>query len=433
MKRLLILVVCLSVLFTAVSCQTDKVQKPYYIFVFNSECVTNDDMSAICSIQDLIPEYEVVMVDVKGCNNAFDVYTLLQSKRDSKNVNPSGIQILGTPGDVPAFVLRYETVVSQPGEEQNILKYDDYLSDYFYSNFNNSPELMDVEGFSAEQIAGSMDNYDINPQWPVVRLPLSAGEYSFFVEKFKEFISLTDRAETINISIGSPILPPGWYPVSSGDTNYFFIRARDEWNLIDNLHVYGTTKGIPQAYYETDGSIETENWAYLTEKSVSTIYHDGHGGSFTLMQTVFDGNGKDEFHCEDILTLDNINNTLKGMPYMLFTTGCEAAKDMNGNIITEALSGKCARAFAMTTVWRDVEADCMLSPEEYDNGCTKFTFLYEYIKGQNEGLSCTESFTNGQQSVSGFLVENVSELNMSTFVSCLNNLFGFHNFGIIGY
>ena len=443
MKRFLCLLLTAVILFCTISCGTEEIQtsqefqkqeeiqKPYYFFVYNSDKISKSDYAAICELQALYSDYEIVMTDVIGLNSAEEVYRLLAAERNLLMDDPCGIQIFGDPSAVPAFVLRYEIEEYHSSGEFEIARYDDYVSDYFYTNFNNDSEKLTES--SAYQLSQKLNEIDIIPEWPVVRLPLSRGQYSGFIEKYREYLSdLADEA-LLNISVASPIFPVGWYSVAADDTGYFLMRARDEWGIIDNLKMFGTTKGVYASSLELDGSCEAENWSYLTKEHLCEIFHDSHAGKTVLTQTIFDGTNKNEYHCEAVLEAKSINRVLSGKPYLLNTSGCEPAKDMTSNIITEALRGRCVGAIASTTLLSNVDVDCMLTAEEYDEGYTKFSLLYEYLLAKSRGSSRSKAFHAGQYQVATSLLQNAEFIHTHNLQANLNNLLGFHNFGMIDY
>jgi len=429
MKRILCLLLAAVILCSVTSCGSEEIQKPYYFFVYNSDKISESDYSAICELESLYPDYEVVMIDVTGLDCAEEIYKLLISERNLRSQSPSGIQIFGNPADVPAFVLQYEIEEFDSSGVSKMSRHDDFVSDYFYTNLNNDPdELTEISAFL---LSGNLNDIDIIPDWPVVRLPLSQGQISVFIEKYHEYLSDIADEAFVNISIASPIFPVGWYSVAMDDAGYFLMRARDEWGILDNLKLFGTTKGYYASSLELDGSCEAENWAYLTEDHFCEIFHDSHAGKTVLTQTIFDGKTKNEYHCEAVLEAKSINHVLSGKPYLRNTFGCEPAKDMTSNIITAALRGCCVGSIASTTLISNVDIDCMLPAEDYDVGYTKYTLLYEYLLAKNSGSSRTEAFYAGQYQVAMSLWQNAEVIHTHSLQTNLNNLLGLHYFGII--
>lgn len=429
MRRIFILVLIAAILFSMMACEAENVKRPYYFFVYNSDIITDEDFSAICGLHKLYPDYEIVMLDVSGLTSASEVYVLLKTERDARAKDPSGIQILGNAGAVPTFIHRYEIETFTISEISEMALYDDFVSDYFYTNFDNNPD--ELNGISPYQLYGKLTKMNIIPKWPVVRLPLSRGQYSDFSAKYREYLSILAEQESINISIASPIFPVGWYSVAIDDTGYFLMRARDEWGIVDNLQMYSTTKGVYASTLPLNGSCNAGEWAHLTDENICEIYHDSHAGKNVLLQTIFDGRTKDEYHCEAILEEKTINAVLDGKPYLLNTFGCEPAKDMTSNIITTALSGRCVGAIASTTLVNNVDVDCMMSVEGYDTGYTKYSLLYEYLLSKHSGTTRTEAFHAGQLQVAVSLTENTDTLHPHSLQTNLCNLLGIHVFGIL--
>ncbi len=429
MKRIVCLLLAAAILCCIISCEIEEIQKPYYFFVYNSDKISESDYSVICELQTLYPDYEIVMMDVTGMDSAEEVYRLLISERNLRSQSPSGIQIFGNPAAVPAFVLRYEIEEFDSSGVSKMSRHDDFVSDYFYTNLNNDPnELTET---SAYQLSRKLNDIDIIPDWSVVRLPLSQGQYPDYIEKYREYLSDIADEELLSISVASPIFPLGWYPVAMDDAGYFLMRARDEWGILSNLKMFGTTKGVYASSLELDGSCEATNWAYLLNDHFCEIFHDSHAGKNVLTQTIFDEKTKNEYHCEAILEAKSINHVLSGKPYVLNTFGCEPAKDMTSNIITTALRGRCVGSIASTTLISNVDIDCMLPAEDYDVGYTKYSLLYAYLLAKNCGSSRTEAFHAGQLQVATSLLQNAEIIHTHSLQTNLNNLLGLHHFGII--
>ncbi len=429
MKKTVFLMILVVILFTMISCGKANVKEPYYFFIYNSEKITDKDVSAIQEIKEWYTDYEIVIIDANGFADAIELYGFLKSEAHSRKADPSGIQIFGTPFSVPTFNINYEIEVYNESGESEISLYDDFVSDYFYTNFQNDPN--DLEKTSAYKLSKSLDNINIIPDWPVIRLPLSRGQYSNFFAKYKDYQSNVSGENQVNISIASPIFPIGWYSVAIDDTGCFLKRAKDEWGILNNLKLYGTTEGVYPSPLMLDGSCETENWAHLTKSSICEIFHDGHAGENVLSQTIFYEPAKDKYHCKPILETKTINQILDGNKYLLNTYGCEPAKNMSSNIITAALRGRCVGAIASTTLISNVDVDCQLTQDDYDTGYTKYTFLYEYLLGRKNGITRSAAFYNGQHQVASSLLDIRESIHPHTLQTSLNNLLGMHNFGII--
>lgn len=426
MKKVICLFLIALMLFCLSSCQADEPPAPYYLFVYNSKILTDEDFTAVQGLADIYQGYDLVMVDACEQEDAADVYRLLIQERDTRGYDPCGIQIFGTPNAVPAFVHKHN-FENQAQTEMNV--YDDFVSDYFYTNFNNDPAALDK--ISAYELSGSLDKIDIVPAWHVVRLPLLRGDFADFITKYREYLALVEEQDIVNISVASPILPVGWYSVAVDDTGYFLTRARDEWKFIDNVHLYGTTEGFYASTLDLEGSCNADDWAPLTKQNVCEIFHESHANKDVLSQTIFTGRGKYDYYCTDVLTTNTINRKLNGMPYFLNTGGCQPAKGMSGNIITKALSGRCVGAIAATTLLHGVDIDCMLSGEEYLQDYNRYSLLYGYLKAKSEGATRAEAFCAGQKQVAQAFIQHADTTDVLSYQSNLNNLLAFQNFGLI--
>ena len=431
-KNVLVFILVLVILLGSLSCSKET-RHQYYFFVFNSDFLNEEDLDTILGLKDLYTDSEIVTVDVRGLKNACEVYGLLKLQRDRRLKDPSGIQIFGDPSDVPTFEHPFEIEIVLAPQTLEMYCGENFVSDYFYSNFKNDPK--EIYGISPYQLSERINEICIIPEWPVIRLPLSTGHFNDFSEKYREYLLLKEELETVNVSISSPIHPPGWYQVAADDIGYFLKRARDEWGIIETVHFFGTTEGKYPLTTGIEGSCKPEDWAFLTEGNICEIYHMSHAGTNNISQTVFDGEDRNDYRCEAILESKTINEVLNGYPYYLNTFGCNPARDMNTNIIITALRGKCVGAIAATTTMYD-EVDCMLSADEYESGYDTFSFLYEYLFARHHDITRTDAFHLGQNAISNVLTERLllepkHSLEAEKLQKSLISLLGIHYFGLI--
>lgn len=82
-----------------------------------------------------------ILLDVTEAKDVVEIYKRLQSDSTKQSGNLLGIQIFGASEDVPAFNYLSKTATIFPDRSMSrfdlVLNGEPFLTDYFYSNFNN--------------------------------------------------------------------------------------------------------------------------------------------------------------------------------------------------------------------------------------------------------------------------------------------------------
>lgn len=396
--------------------------KPYYFFVFNSKRLSSKDKEALESIRALFVDCETVDFDVRDLKTASEIYELLKSEHESRKGELKGIQIFGDSKAVPSFGIHHKVALANSVQEG-----DTFLSDYFFSNFNNS--IADIEAFNIYDNFEGEGKIDFHPSWCVARLPLARGRYSLFYENYCEYKALIENQAILPVGVSSPIFRTSWYPVSIDDLGHFLQRAKNEWHLLDELKLYANTEGYYPTPLEVDGNCKAEEWTTESKDRVCEYYISGHAGEISMLQTVY--TTESDYEVRKIISFSDINTYLNEKPYFINTVGCDTAKNMRDNIIQNAMRGKCIGAFAATSTISNLEIDCMSSRDRMENGFTYHSLFYNYMAARANGMGRAEAFLAGQQAVERSLEQNRATLEPYQYHYNYHNLIAMHNFGII--
>lgn len=207
----------------------------YRVFIFNSEKVTDKELTAIKSYATTLnTKKRVRYIDAANLKNAGEVYGALKQLREENIGKIIGIQIFGTDKDVPAFEVEEKVQMGS-----GIHEAETYKSDFFYSNLNNSVE--NLEGISVYKNFEEKIGIDFLPQWPVARLPITTGDYEAYFKKYNGYKKAAKTKFNRLVSFSSPIFASdnhsddmGWFIKYRMDNKYHFIKS-DKYSLYGNL------------------------------------------------------------------------------------------------------------------------------------------------------------------------------------------------------
>ncbi len=402
----------------------------YIYFVYNSAKMTDADMNTLEKIEEWYADVEIVRIDVSSeeyppecTERAASLYTVLQEDYRGRGGTLYGIQIFGDTDMIPAFWVQY--CISIHGKSY---RGDTFVSDYFYSNFNNTTS--ELNSFSVYQYYRDGEKTDLFPQWQVVRLPLSSGSFTTYYENYLDYLELSKQQSVKTVAAVAPIFTNSSHrPYSIDDNAYFLKRARDEWNLIDDLALYGNLDGAFPVRYEVSGNVLPEIWTQESDDNLCEYYFCGHGYSNHILQTI---TAEDRTQTTNpILTTETINTYLNQKPYFLNMISCMTAMNLKNNIVSEAMMGRCIGAFAATSEISNQNVDCGAPLTRMQNGGTYFSHYYYYLYARNAGYSRSEAFLYGQQAVVRALSENIDVLESWQYQPSCNNLLCWQNLGLI--
>ena len=407
-----------------------RAEDAYLYFVYNGTQMTDADMDALEKIEAWYTGADVVRIDISSAQypsecaeKAEALYTALQEDYRSRDGTLYGIQIFGDSDMVPAFWVNY--CISLFGKTS---RREAFATDYFYSNFNNTTS--ELKSFSVYQYYRDGEQTDIYPQWQVVRLPLSSGSFTTYYENYRDYLELSKQQSVKTVAAVAPIFTNSSHrPYSIDDNAYFLKRARDEWNLIDDLALYGNLDGAFPVRYEVSGNVLPEIWTQESDDNLCEYYFCGHGYSNHILQTI---TAEDRTQTTNpILTTETINTYLNQKPYFLNMISCMTAMNLKNNLVSEAMMGRCIGAFAATSEISNQNVDCGAPLSRMQSGGTYFSHYYYYLYARNAGYLRSEAFLYGQQAVVRALSENIDVLESWQYQPSCNNLLCWQNLGLI--
>jgi hypothetical protein len=416
---------------TEANAEAEK-EKPYYYALINSDHMTKEDMGAIDSIISSYSDHDTVLIDVKECESAAEVFCLIREDRDGRDRDPDGIQIFGNSDAVPSFEVFYKIAF-----ENEYSTEENFLTDYFYSNLDNDPSVL--EGFS---VADNFENglgVNFAPKWQVVRLPIAGGKFSNFVENYREYMESEQYGKPLAVSMSNSIFP--YDAAIEGncaieDFAYLLHRAEHEWKFLQGAKLYGNTRGYCPSLYAIHGDSSLEAMKTENKAGICEFFYVGHGSEVQLTRTVFTVNEekrKLDQDVEEFLYVTDLNRVLKSNPYYFNLWSCNTAANMRANLVVEAFDGKCIGAFAGTTLLANNGSDFKAEMVEDGRSTNMLYFHYEYFAAVKSGLGRSQAFFEAQRSFADIATEYAKQpIDYSNNYQCgFLNLIAYHNFGII--
>jgi len=365
----------------------------YYFVLISSDCLTEDDHTAISRIIKSYENHDVFLLDVKGYTTAAEVYERLREESLTKSGKLDGIQIFGTPDMVPSFVIDDKVSLRDSFHTEEA-----FFSDYFYSNFRN--DVNDLESFTVADHFASESKVSLSPEWRVVRLPLGSGEFSAYVSDYQTYLTDHKAQKPQLVCFSSPIFRyHDTYSVD--DFACFLYRAENEWNLVDSVRLYANQMGLYPTPVEVLGDISLDNLKKENEAGVAEFFLTGHGSRQEVIRAYFTDSNQE--HREVYLSYDQLAAVLSANPYFLNTHACILAEGLDFNFARSALNNGCLGIFAATSATANNGIDCQVSPDSMKDSGNYFYFYYLYLKGRKDGLSRSASFFEAQKGYEGCL------------------------------
>ena len=426
-RKLLSLLLALTLTLCAVSCSSPPAPKEEYYFVlYNSRYFTKEDQASFDTLLALYPTHDVFALDVKNCENAASVYALLTQEAKQKQGRLDGIQIVGTADAVPSFIVDYK--ITLPSGYSTA--YKPFFSDYFYANLTQ-----DAEDFSAFNLADFLasGNEIPLPEHPVVRLPLGSGELAHYLESYDTYITEYEKENPTMVAMSSPIFrADNRYSsgASADDLAYFLSRAENEWKIAQNVQIYTNRQGDYLSPVSSLGDIGEESLATENAAGVREFFFSGHGDISSLVRTVFTESGSQSG--SPYLSFQNISSILDSAPYFMNIHACSAAEGMGENLIREAFRGKCLGAFATTSIISNNGIDSNAPLSDVTSSPNFFGFHYAYLAARFEGAARSDAFFRAQSAFASTLAACAEgELDYaSSYEFGYHNLLAYMNFGI---
>ena len=400
---------------------TQRTTNSYLYAVMDTAAMTTADLAAVGNYLASITDANVLVVDAAMLSDAQSIYNVMQQDVKQRNGEVAGVQIFGTASMVPSFQIGNKAKTLSGYEDNGML-----LTDLFYGNFANDSSKLGINYSVMEGLANGW-NIELVPKWPVVRLPLSKGEYEAFFTKYKSFASDSQLKQLDIVNFCNPIFK-GQEHID--DMGRFIQRADQEFHIIDVAYrIYGNQRGQYPVNYPVLGGFEAENMLAENKKAASEFIIDSHGDPDCIVKTYF-VDGKDTR--ETLIDMSSINTVFASNPYYLDAVACSNGANMEDNLTTKALTGQCVGVFSATAMISNngINWQASLSDMAKSNF---FYFYYNYLKALHEGKSRSQAFFKAQKEYGTALVAD-SKLPLrgeGNVQFNLYNLLAYHNFGVI--
>ena len=393
----------------------------YLYAVMDTAAMSEADLEAVGTYLASITDAKVLVADSAAFANAEELYAALQADAAERTGEIVGVQIFGTPSMVPAFEVEYKVQMASAIDEGGT-----FLTDLFYSNFENDPEKI-ADGYNVcDHFAEDWD-VDLVPQWPVARLPLEKGMYSAFMEKYMTFVGDTglERPDLVNFS--NPIFA---LDTHIDDMGIFLERMDSEFGLLDiPYRLYGNLVGDHPVSTDVIGGFTAENLAAENANGIAEFLINSHGQRNNIDKCYY-VNGEEVR--ESLIHTDTIDTVLDDHPYYLDCWTCSNGYGMHNNLTTAALEGGCVGMFSATTTISNNGVDCNADLAEMAES-NFYYFYYHYLKALHTGADRSAAFFEGQRAYAQALLADSADgiTPAANYQFNLCNLLAYHNFGLL--
>lgn len=394
-------------------------REKYSYAIFNSNKLTDADITSIEQYLATITSEKIYCVNVKKYSNAIEIYNLLKEDKKTHKGQLQGIQIFGDDSVVPSFDVNYSVLNSQGIDDMGKIK-----SDLFYSTFDN--DLSNLSEFSVRNNFANNLNYDLIPNWKTTRLMLKASEFTNFFTKYYKALDQTHGENMDLVNFSNPIFKQANH---ADDFGAFLNRMDSEFDMIDtNYSLYGNLDGDYPVNAKVLGNFTKDNLTKTNEEGSYEYIINTHGQANNVDRCIFiDGVEKRE----SLMNSDNINDVFNKNPYYLDMWTCNNAYALKNNLIETALNGNCIGAFAASMIISNNGVNNKASVEAMKKA-NFYYFYYSYLLGLHQGYSRSDAFFFAQQEYSVSLMECSKNpaLDEGNFQYNYYNVFVYHNLGV---
>ena len=403
---------------------SEAVARQRYLYaVMDTAQMTETDLAAIGSYLASLTDCTPLIVDAAQFADAQGLYAAIRQDAAERGGTTTGVQIFGTSSMVPAFSVTYKVDM---GEQLGIDDSGVFLTDLFYGNFRNEPSDITAEWNVMDDLADGTLDLVLAPEWPVSRLPLSAGEFPAFFEKYHSFVLETGLAQCDLVSFSSPIFA---MKDSIDSFGHFLQKAAKDYKIVSiPYRLYGNKKGDYPVSYKALGDMDRKNLEKENRAGIREFVFNTHG-QWNNIDHVYFKSGEEKR--ESFVNMDNINEVLSANPYYLDCWTCLNGWQMENNLTTTALNGRCVGMFSATQIISNNGVDWHDPPEKLGQG-NFFCFYFHYLKALNEGQTRSEAFSTAQREYALGLMDNIGSGNSEAGRLQFNlyNLLVYHNFGV---
>ena len=384
--------------------------------------MSKKDLQVVADYLAGITEATVLVCDTSTFSNAEELYTELQADAAARGGSIVGLQIFGTASMVPAFQVKYKVQMYTGVDDAGY-----FMSDLFYGNFNNDAEVIANDYNVMDHFAQDW-NVDLVPDWPVARLPLEKGEFSAFFEKYNACAAESGLEQLRLVNFSNPIFNQLRH---IDDMSTFLNRMNSEFGLLDvDYRLYGNLDGDVPVTTKVLGGFNKENLSKENDAGAMELIINSHGQWNNIDQCIFVGGEEKRI---SFLNTNDINSVLDGNCYYLDCWTCNNGYEMQDNLTTTALNGKCVGMFSATAVISNNGVDCNASVSQMKQS-NFYYFYYSYLKALHNGMSRSQAFCAAQQAYAAALVaDSVNGIRSGegNYQFNLCNLLAYHNFGVL--
>ena len=397
-------------------------RQKYMYALMDTASMSKKDLQVVADYLAGITEATVLVCDTSAFSNAEELYTELQADAAARGGSIVGLQIFGTASMVPAFQVKYKVQMYTGVDDAGY-----FMSDLFYGNFNNDAEVIANDYNVMDHFAQDW-NVDLVPDWPVARLPLEKGEFSAFFEKYNAFAAESGLEQLRLVNFSNPIFNQLRH---IDDMSTFLNRMNSEFGLLDvDYRLYGNLDGDVPVTTKVLGGFNKENLSKENDAGTMELIINSHGQWNNIDQCIFVGGEEKRI---SFLNTNDINSVLDGNCYYLDCWTCNNGYEMQDNLTTTALNGKCVGMFSATAVISNNGVDCNASVSQMKQ--SNFYYLYySYLKALHDGMSRSQAFCAAQQAYAAALVaDSVNGIRSGegNYQFNLCNLLAYHNFGVL--
>lgn len=396
----------------------------YLYYVMNLKQMTVQDIKAVNAYLDSITEAKVITVDSSYFSSATELYDALKRDHMKRGGTVVGVQLLGEPSATPAFEIGYKVQMASEIDDAGT-----FLTDFFYSNFENDSNLIGRDYSIYSQFEEKLD-VDLIAQWQVARLPLKKGEFSAFYEKYDEFMIQTGGERLNIVNFSNPIFAQVNH---SDDMGRFLNRAKNEFKILDvPYRLYAIQDGDYPVKDAVLGNFTAENMKVENQKGIQEFIINTHGQWDNMDRCYYQGGMEIR---ESLVNMLNINQILSDNYYYLDAWTCNNGWEMSDNLTNTALNGSCVGMFSSTHIISNNGVNCNVSIKEMQQS-NFYWFYYNYLKGLHHGQSRSEAFSNAQIEYGKALLndsKNGVRKGEGNYQFNLCNLLTYQNFGLIEF
>ena len=400
--------------------QAAQTRKKYLYAVMDTAAMTKDDLIAVANYLSCYGDAAVLVVDAAQFSDAPSLYAAIRTDHRQRGGEVTGVQIFGTPSMVPAFSVQYK--VQMPSDVDNG---GTFLTDLFYGNLDNKPEYL--KNYNVCDHFAQNWPVELTPDYPVARLPLSAGEFTDFFDKYEDFALDTQLFKLTLANFSNPIFAQAQH---TDDMGAFLNRMHDEFQLIDDDYLlYGNQRGdYPVTTAVLDG-FTAANLTAVNQTGPVEFLINSHGQDNNIDCCYFEGGQEKR---ESLINSNTISSVLGSNPYYLDCWTCNNGWGMADNLITTALTGECVGAFAATAIISNNGVNCQASLSQMQQS-NFYYFYYTYLKELNAGKSRSQAFYAAQAAYAAALLADSANgiRGDGNYQFNLCNLLAYENFGVL--